>query len=96
MISWHPDKALELYLSGRYNKDEIMSLLNRTDIQGAESMVEILDKIDSVMYYPILIIVMALAGIYFTVLTKGVQIRLFAESVRLLKEPAEDKKDMQI
>ena len=94
MISWQPDKALELYLSGRYNKDEIMSLLNRTDIQGAESMVEILDKIDSVMYYPILIIVMALAGIYFTVLTKGVQIRLFAESVRLLKEPSEDKKNI--
>ncbi len=31
---------------------------------------EFLDKIDSVMYYPILIIVMSLAGIYFTVLTK--------------------------
>ncbi len=57
-------------------------------------MVDILDKIDSVMYYPILIIVMALAGIYFTILTKGVQIRLFAESVRLLKEPAEDKKNI--
>lgn len=59
-------------------------------------MTDILGKIDSVMYYPILIIVMALAGIYFTVLTKGVQIRLFTEAVRLLKEPAEDKKDMQI
>jgi AGCS family alanine or glycine:cation symporter len=55
---------------------------------------QILDKIDSVMYYPILIIVMALAGIYFTILTKGVQIRLFPESVRLLKEPPEDKKNV--
>lgn len=53
-----------------------------------------LDKIDSVMYYPVLIIVMALAGIYFTILTKGVQIRLFPESVRLLKEPPEDKKNV--
>ena len=53
---------------------------------------QILDKIDSVMYYPILIIVMAIAGIYFTILTKGVQIRLFPESIRLLKEPPEDKK----
>ena len=43
------------------------------------------------MYYPILIIVMTLAGIYFTVLTKGVQVRLFPESVRLLMEPPEDK-----
>ncbi len=55
---------------------------------------QILDKIDSIMYYPILIIVMAIAGIYFTVLTKGVQIRLFPESIRLLKEPPEDKKNV--
>ena len=55
---------------------------------------ELLDKIDSVLYYPILIVVMALAGIYFTVLTKGVQIRLFGESLRLLKEPPEDKKNV--
>lgn len=57
-------------------------------------MTELLDKIDSVLYYPILIIVMSLAGIYFTVLTKGVQIRLFPESLRLLKEPPEDKKNV--
>ncbi len=57
-------------------------------------VVDILDKIDSVMYYPILIIVMTIAGLYFTVRTKGVQIRLFPESVRLLKEPPEDKKNV--
>ena len=55
---------------------------------------QILDKIDSVMYYPILIIVMSIAGIYFTALTKGVQIRLFPESIRLLTEPPEDKKNV--
>ncbi len=55
---------------------------------------ELLDKIDSVMYYPVLIIVMALAGLYFTILTKGVQIRLFHESIRLLAEPPEDKKNV--
>ncbi len=55
---------------------------------------DILNKIDSVMYYPILIIVMAVAGIYFTVLTRGVQIRMFGESVRLLKEPPADKKNV--
>jgi AGCS family alanine or glycine:cation symporter len=53
---------------------------------------ELLDKIDSIMYYPILIIVMSLAGLYFTALTGGVQIRLFPESLRLLKEPPEDKR----
>ena len=55
---------------------------------------EFLDKIDSIMYYPILIIVMSLAGLYFTALTGGVQIRLFPESLRLLKEPPEDKKNV--
>lgn len=56
-----------------------------------ETITKILEQVDSVMYYPILIIVMALAGIYFTVLTKGVQVRLFPESIRLLLEPPEDK-----
>ncbi len=50
----------------------------------------ILEKIDSVMYYPILIIVMAAAGLFFTIRTKGVQIRLFLESCRLLKERSND------
>lgn len=54
-------------------------------------IVTILNLIDDVMYYPILIIVMAIAGLYFTARTKGVQIRLFPESVRLLLEPSEDK-----
>ena len=55
---------------------------------------DFLDKIDSFMYYPILIVVMAIAGLYFTALTKGVQIRLLPESIRLLKEPPEDKQNV--
>ncbi len=55
-----------------------------------EAFTNILNQIDSVMYYPILIIVMAIAGIYFTILTKGVQIRMLPESIRLLKEPPKD------
>ncbi len=54
----------------------------------------ILDKIDSFMYYPLLLVVMAIAGLYFTILTKGVQIRMFPESLRLLLEPPEDKKNV--
>ena len=56
-----------------------------------EAITNIFNQIDGVMYYPILIIVMTLAGIYFTARTKGVQIRLFPESIRLLLEPPEDK-----
>ena len=46
------------------------------------------------MYYPVLIIVMAAAGIFFTIRTKAVQIRLFKESIRLMLEPAEDKNNV--
>lgn len=48
-----------------------------------------LDAVDSVMYYPILIIVMASAGIFFTVRTRGVQIRLFPTACRLVVEKPE-------
>lgn len=46
-----------------------------------------LNQLDSVMYYPILIIVMVMAGLYFTAKTRGVQIRLFVDSLRILMEP---------
>lgn len=46
-----------------------------------------LNQLDSVMYYPILIIVMVMAGLYFTAKTRGVQIRLFVESLRIIMEP---------
>ncbi len=52
---------------------------------------EILNKIDDVFYYPVLIIVMAVAGIYFTLRTKGVQIRLFGEACKLIGEKPENK-----
>ena len=55
---------------------------------------EMLETIDNVMYYPILIIVMTIAGVYFTLLTKGVQVRLFPESLRLLLEPPADRKNV--
>ena len=54
-------------------------------------MVAGLNLIDSVMYYPILIIVMAIAGLYFTFKTRGVQIRLFLESLRILTEPPDEE-----
>ncbi|WP_458455484.1 alanine/glycine:cation symporter family protein [Methanobrevibacter sp.] len=54
-------------------------------------IVYILNEIDNIMYFPILIIVMAAAGFYFTFTTRGVQVRLFLESVRLILEPSGDK-----
>ncbi len=52
---------------------------------------DILTKIDDVMYYPILIIVMGVAGLYFTFRTGFVQIRLFKEACRLIMEKPADK-----
>ena len=54
-------------------------------------IVFILNEIDNFLYFPILILVMAAAGLYFTFRTRGVQIRLFIESVRLLLEPSGDE-----
>ncbi|WP_298501076.1 alanine:cation symporter family protein [uncultured Methanobrevibacter sp.] len=54
-------------------------------------LVTILTQIDGFMYCPVLIIVMTIVELYFRIKTKGVQIRLFRESVRLLFEPSYDK-----
>ena len=54
-------------------------------------LLTILTQIDNFMYFPVLIIVMAAAGLYFTSTTKGVQIRMAIESVRLILEPKEDQ-----
>ena len=54
-------------------------------------LLNILIQIDDFLYFPVLIIVMAVAGLYFTFRTRGVQIRLAIESVRLILEPKEDQ-----
>lgn len=47
-------------------------------------MVEILDAIDSVLYYPILLVVMAAAGLYFSLRMGFVQIHRLPEGMRLV------------
>lgn len=53
--------------------------------------IALLNQMDNFLYFPILVIVMAIAGFYFTIRTKGVQIRLFGESIRILLEPPDNK-----
>ncbi len=51
----------------------------------------ILDGLDSFLYYPVLIIVLLAAGLYFSFRTGFVQFRLFGESIRVVAEkPAKD------
>ncbi len=55
-----------------------------------QAVSDFLSGVDDVMYYPILIIVLSLAGLYFTFRTRGVQIRLFGEACRLVVEKPEN------
>ena len=42
-----------------------------------DAVVQFFNKVDDVMYYPILVIVLAAAGLFFTFRTRFVQVRLF-------------------
>jgi AGCS family alanine or glycine:cation symporter len=53
--------------------------------------VNILDSIDSIFYYPILIIVLAAAGIYFTVRTRFIQGRHLIDCFSMVAEKPSDK-----
>ena len=56
-----------------------------------DRFMEICNTIDDVMYYPVLIIILAAAGLYFSFRTRFVQLRLFRESCRLIMEKPKDK-----
>ena len=52
----------------------------------------ILTQIDNVLYYPILLIILAAGGIYFSIRTKFAQIRLFPEAWKVIMEKPKDAK----
>ncbi len=52
-------------------------------------MVNILQKIDSILYYPILLVILTIAAFYFTYKTKFVQVRHFKESIKIIFEKPE-------
>lgn len=53
-------------------------------------MMEFLDAVDSILYYPILLVVMAAAGLYFSVRMGFVQVRWLPEAIRLLMVKPKD------
>ncbi len=58
-----------------------------------DGIIKLLNQIDDVMYYPVLIIILAAAGLYFSFRTRFVQLRLLRESCRLIMEkPADGQK----
>lgn len=50
---------------------------------------QILESIDSILYYPVLIVILAAAGLYFTIRSRFVQLRLLGESCALILEKSE-------
>ena len=56
-----------------------------------DAIMSFFDSIDEVMYYPVLIIVLAAAGLFFTFRTRGVQIRLFGTACKLIVEKPSSK-----
>ena len=58
-----------------------------------QAITDFFGNVDDFMYYPILVIVLAAAGLYFTFRTKFVQIRLFGTACKLIVEkPASSQK----
>lgn len=55
-------------------------------------MLDFLNTVDNFLYYPILLVVLSFAGLYFSVRTRFVQIRLLFDSFRALKEKPQEKK----
>ena len=56
-----------------------------------ETILNFLNTVDDVLYYPILILILLGAGIYFSIRTKFVQIRLCIDSIRVATERPKDK-----
>ena len=54
-------------------------------------MSQILTTLDDVLYYPILVIVLLVAGIYFTYRTRFIQGRWLTECIRVVMEKPEKK-----
>ena len=50
-----------------------------------------LDALDGFLYYPVLVVVLTLAGLYFSFRSKFAQVRLCFESVRIIAERPADK-----
>ncbi len=49
-----------------------------------QALTEFLDALDGVLYYPILLVVLTVAGIYFSIRTRFAQLRLCGESMRIV------------
>ena len=59
-------------------------------------IINILNKIDDFLYYPVLIIILAGAGLYFSFRTRFVQLRLLGHSCKLIVEKPKDASKQKV
>ncbi len=57
-------------------------------------MLNVLTAIDTYLYYPVLIIILATAAIWFTIRTRFVQVRLFGDACKAIMEPPKGKNSL--
>ena len=59
-----------------------------------ENLNNIIGGINSVLYFPILVILLIAVGIYFTIRTGFIQVSLLKEAFKVIKEKPDDKSDV--
>lgn len=59
-----------------------------------ENINKIIGNINSILYYPILVILLLAVGIYFTIRTGFIQVSMLKEAFKVIKEKPEDEEDV--
>mgnify|MGYP000311473893 CR=1 FL=1 len=68
-----------------------MTLGKRGKLLFTDFITNMINSLSELLYSHILIILLLGAGIFFTIKTKFVQIRMFIESLRVVAQPGSDK-----
>lgn len=70
---------------------ELVTSTTRKGIIQMKAINDILTSINDVMYTYVLIILLIVAGLYFTIRTKGAQFRLFGDGIKSMLDKADNK-----
>lgn len=70
---------------------ELVTATTRKGIIQMKAINDILTSINDVMYTYVLIILLIVAGLYFTIRTKGAQFRLFGDGIKSMLDKADSK-----
>lgn len=71
---------------------QLLALFYRKEGAFVDVMTDILEAVNTFLYSYILIALLVFTGIYFTIRTKGVQLRLLGEAIKVIAEPKHDQR----